>query len=509
MERSPADFSGGYQVRLNLAKVLVSEPDLLLLDEPTNYLDIAAIRWVERFLSAWPRELLLITHDRSFMDRVVTHVLGIHRQKIRKVAGDTGKYYDQIAQEEEIHEKTRLNDERKRKQIEQFISRFRAKARLANLVQSRIKTIDKMERKEKLESLETLGFSFRSLPFAGKHVMSARGLGFSYDGKTPLIDGFNLSVGPGDRICVVGRNGRGKTTLLKLLAGVLKPRAGEVVYNPQVSAGFFEQTNIASLVDSRTVEEEILAAHPDVDRQTARNICGAMMFSGDDALKKVSVLSGGEKSRIMLGRLLATPVNLLLLDEPTNHLDMESCDALLSAVDRFDGAVIMVTHNEMFLYALAQRLVVFQGGGIQLFDGGYQRFLETEGWEGEQPEAAAKKEGGSAGENRPTRKEIKRRRSELIAERGRVLRPLQKRITAAEDRIEACEQGLERLNREMQEASELGDGTRIASLGQSIHGLQEDIDRLFVELEQVTTEKEARQDEYDHRLQAIERQQDG
>ncbi len=509
MERSPADFSGGYQVRLNLAKILVSEPDLLLLDEPTNYLDIAAIRWVERFLAAWPRELLLITHDRSFMDRVVTHVLGIHRQKIRKVAGDTGKYYGQIAQEEEIHEKTRLNDERKRKQVEQFISRFRAKARLANLVQSRIKTIDKMERREKLDSIETLGFSFRSRPFAGKHVMSARDLHFSYDGKTPLIDGFNLSVGPGDRICVVGRNGRGKTTLLKLLAGVLKPQAGEVVYNPQVAAGFFEQTNIASLVGSRTVEGEILAAHPDVDRQTARNICGAMMFSGDDALKKVSVLSGGEKSRIMLGRLLATPVNLLLLDEPTNHLDMESCDALLAAVDRFEGAVIMVTHNEMFLYALARRLVVFQGGGIQVHDGGYRRFLDTEGWEGESPEAAPKKEAGFIGKNRPSKKALKRRRSELVAERGRMLRPLRDRITAAENRIEACEQRLERLNREMQEASEVGDGLKIASLGQSIHGLQQEIDRLFDELEKATTEKEERQAEFDDRLQALERQLNG
>ncbi|MFW5637509.1 MAG: ATP-binding cassette domain-containing protein, partial [Thermodesulfobacteriota bacterium] len=165
MDRNPYEFSGGYQVRLNLAKILVSEPDLLLLDEPTNYLDITSIRWIERFLRGWPRELLLITHDRGFMDKVITHTIAIHRKKIRKIEGDTGKLYDQIAQDEEIYEKTRANDERRRKEIEQFITRFRAKARLANLVQSRVKTLAKMEKRDKLETLKNLDFSFRSKPF--------------------------------------------------------------------------------------------------------------------------------------------------------------------------------------------------------------------------------------------------------------------------------------------------------------------------------------------------------
>jgi len=171
MQRHPAEFSGGYQVRLNLAKILVSEPDLLLLDEPTNYLDINAIRWIERFLNAWPHELLLITHDRSFMDMVVTHIVGIHRQRLRKIKGQTEKYYSQIAQDEEIYEKTRINDERRRREIENFINRFRAKARLANLVQSRIKLLTKMEKHEKLEKIKNLDFSFRALPFRVSSVM--------------------------------------------------------------------------------------------------------------------------------------------------------------------------------------------------------------------------------------------------------------------------------------------------------------------------------------------------
>jgi ATP-binding cassette subfamily F protein 3 len=450
---------------------------------------------------------LLITHDRGFMDRVVTHVIGIHRRKIRKVAGDTGKYYTQIAQEEEVHEKTRLNDERKRKQVEQFISRFRAKARLAGMVQSRIKTLEKMGRKEKLESIEDLEFSFRSRPFAGKHVLSVSDLSFSYDGKKPIIENVNLSVGAGERICVVGKNGRGKTTLLRLLAGSLPPAAGDIHFNPQVRAGVFEQTHIASLVDARTVEEEIMAAQPDVDRQTARNICGAMLFSGDDALKRISVLSGGEKSRVMLGRLLVTPVNLLLLDEPTNHLDMESCDALLAAIDSFEGVVIMVTHNEMFLHALAQRLIVFQRGGTRIFDGGYRQFLEREGWEDEAQLRPVADNGNPSEGDRVGRKEFRKLRSEVITERSRVLRPLEKDISNAENRIEAREQSLATLNQEMQSASEAGDGERIAGLSQSMNRFQDEIEHLFSELERLTAEHDRRRAEFDERLQMLERRQ--
>ncbi|MGD9244194.1 MAG: ABC-F family ATP-binding cassette domain-containing protein, partial [Desulfobacterales bacterium] len=371
MQRHPLDFSGGFQVRLNLAKVLVSEPDLLLLDEPTNYLDITSIRWVERFLMNWPREMMLITHNRGLMDKLVTHTMGIYRKKLRKISGNTKKFYSQIAQEEEVHEKTRIKDERRRKEVEQFIERFRAKARLANLVQSRIKTLSKIGKKEKLERLKALDFAFRSRSFLGKHVLSVRDLSFSYDSRKPLIKNFNMTIGAGERICVVGKNGKGKTTLLRLLAGVLKSKSGDIVLNPAVRKGFFEQTHIQNLVHTQTVEEEILYSHSDVDRQQARNICGAMLFDGDKALKKIGVLSGGEKSRVLLGKLLTTPVNLLLLDEPTNHLDLESCDALLAAIDSFEGTVVMVTHNEMFLKTLAERLVVFHNDEIFIFEGGY------------------------------------------------------------------------------------------------------------------------------------------
>jgi ATP-binding cassette subfamily F protein 3 len=506
IKRHPSDFSGGFQVRLNLAKVLVSEPDLLLLDEPTNYLDITSIRWVERFLMNWPRELMLITHDRGLMDKLVTHTMGIYRKKVRKIAGNTEKYYAQIAQEEEVHEKTRIKDERRRKEIEQFIARFRAKARLANLVQSRIKTLAKVGRKEKLEKLKTLDFAFRSSSFSGKHVLSTRDLSFSYDPRKPLIKDFNITIGAGDRICVVGKNGKGKTTLLKLLAGVLRPQSGEIVLNPAIRKGFFEQTNIQSLVDTRTVEEEIIYSHSDIDRQQARNICGAMLFEGDNALKKIGVLSGGEKSRVLLGKLLATPVNLLLLDEPTNHLDLESCDALLAAIDSFGGTVVMVTHNEMFLKTLAERLVVFHNDEIHLFEGGYQQFLEKGGWEDEEDVLLS-----GTGENNKnnariklSKKEIRRRRSKFITERARILKPLEQRLHRTESHIERHEKTLAELHIGMQTATQEGDGSRITELSKSIHRCQENIERLYDELVKSSGVFEAQKAIFEEKLEKLE-----
>jgi len=506
MKRHPGEFSGGFQVRLNLAKVLVAEPDLLLLDEPTNYLDITSIRWITRFLVGWPRELMIITHDRGFMDGIAAHIIGIHRKKICKVAGNTEKYYAQIAQDEEVYEKTRINDEKRQKEIDLFINRFRAKARLANLVQSRIKTLAKVEKKQKLETIKTLDFSFRAKPFSGKHVMSVQNLNFSYDAGNPIIRDLNLTAGVGERIGVVGKNGQGKTTLLKLLAGKLTTQSGEITYNPNVTLGLFEQTHVNSLVDTRTVEEEILYSHHDVDRQRARNICGAMMFSGDDALKKVRVLSGGEKSRVILGKLLATPVNLLLLDEPTNHMDMDSCDSLLAALDNFSGTVIMVTHNEMFLHALADKLIVFRDDGQEVFRDNYSHFLEKGGWEDESmtpkpglPEDSIKQETG-----RPTKKDIRRMRSEIITAKGKILKPLEDRMLQVEKEIEHGEAEIEHMNNDLVSASQSGEGVKIAELSRQIHDRQTAVDGLYDELESLTVQLEKNRDEFERRLADLE-----
>ena len=510
MQRDPNEFSGGFQVRLNLAKILVSEPDLLLLDEPTNYLDIASIRWIGQFLISWPRELILITHDRGFMDKVVTHTVGIHRKKMRKIAGNTEKYYEQIAQDEEVYEKTRLNDEKQRKDIEKFIGRFRAKARLAGLVQSRIKNLAKLDKKGKLETIKNLDFSFRCKPFKGKQVMNVKDIDFSYIKETPLIKNLNFTVSAGDRICVIGKNGKGKTTLLKLIADSIKPNRGKITFHPEVVKGIYEQTNVQTLDGTRTVEEELCYSHPDVERQHARSICGAMMFEGDMALKKISVLSGGEKSRVMLGKLLVTPLNLLLLDEPTNHLDMESCDAMLAALAAFDGAVIMVTHNEMFLHLIANRLIVFKDSKTELFEGSYKEFLEKGGWDEEDCSNASSQKKNQGKEEiqdnneKLNKKILRRKRSEIVKARSKVVKPFEKKIALLEDKIDLKEKLLSEMNERMQEITLKGDGKKIAELSRMIHDCQTQIDIFFDQLEQLTISYEEKSAAFDKQLKEME-----
>jgi ATP-binding cassette, subfamily F, member 3 len=500
-QRSPLDLSGGYQVRLNLAKLLVSGPNLLLLDEPTNYLDIVSIRWLVQFLRNWKNELILITHDREFMDSVTTHTMGIHRCRIRKIDGPTHKLYQQIVQEEEVYERTRINDDKKRKEAEDFINRFRAKATKAKAVQSRIKALQKKERFDQLSEIKTLDFSFRSAPFTGKQLIAMEDISFSFDNGTPfLIDGFGISVGKKDRIAVIGKNGKGKTTLLNLMAGEIAPGGGTIIRHQQLQPAYFGQTNILRLTPDRTVEEEIMDVHPEGSRGAARTICGAMMFEGDSALKKICVLSGGEKSRVLLGKLLVGPANLLLLDEPTNHLDMESIDSLIEAIDAFDGAVVIVTHSEMILHAIAERLIVFDGGKVEVFEGSYQDFLDRVGWKDEEGADIREGSGTNAQNRQGNKKDLRRMRAELITDRSRTLGPMQERIAEIEQTIIRLEQEAEANTQALLDASVKGDGDAIRSLSISLNNAREQIDALFDELEEITEEHAAKTREFEERL---------
>lgn len=496
--RHPLDLSGGFQVRLNLAKLLLEEPDLLLLDEPTNYLDIVSSRWLGQFLRNWKGELILITHDRDFMDSVTTHTIGIHRARIRKIAGSTHKLYEQILAEEETYERTRANDEKKRRELEEFINRFRAQAARARTVQSKIKGLQKKGRLERLSEERGLEFEFNYAPHESKWLMRAEEISFGYEPSNALLENLSLSVGKRDRIAVIGRNGQGKTTLLKLLAGEMKPDRGDINYSSRTVLAHFGQTNISRLDPAKTIEEEILDSMAEYIRGAARNICGAMLFEGDSALKRISVLSGGEKSRVLLGKLIAQPANLLLLDEPTNHLDMESIDALVEAIEAFEGAVIMVTHSEMILRTAATRLVVFDAGDVKVFEGSYEDFLDRVGWKGE--EARKGPANGKGNGKAANRKDIRRVRAELINERSRALGALETRISRAEEGIMALEEQLENDHQALLQASMTRNGEEIKRLSKAIHDAKGRIEGLFDELATATEELDSRSIEFEARL---------
>ncbi|MBU1862649.1 MAG: ABC-F family ATP-binding cassette domain-containing protein [Candidatus Omnitrophica bacterium] len=478
-ERRIDTFSGGYQMRLVLAKVLAFSPDLLLLDEPTNFLDIVSIRWLEAFLSSWSGEILVISHDRTFMDNVITHVMGIHRGSLKKIRGRTKNYYEQVAIEEVVHERQRVNLEKKRKQTERFIERFRAKARHASLAQSRKKALHKMEKKEKLASIQTLSFSFPCAEIPAKTIIQTDGLGFSYNHERPfLIEGLEFSVDKGDKVCVIGKNGQGKTTLIKLLAGDLREVCGSVKRHPRCVIACYEQAHTADLNPERTIEEELLSVADIGVAQRVRTVAGGMMFSGDLIHKRISVLSGGEKCRVMLGKLLIASHNLLLLDEPTQHLDIESCDAIIDAVQQFEGAAIIVTHDERFLYNVATKLIVFQHDHVRVFPGTYEEFLEQVGWDDEAAEINVKKKKRSAPQKSEAR-EDKQKRAAFIAEKSKALQASAKKVKCIEDEINRLEGEMDQCNSDMADAVAKQKSDSIQTLSKRIHALKKQLEGVY------------------------------
>ena len=381
MLQDPNLFSGGYQVKVNLAKLLLLEPNLLLLDEPTNYLDIHSIRWLKKFLKDWNEELILITHDRNFMDSIITHTLNIHRGNFRKFPGNTKKIKEQILQEEEIYEKTRINQEREREKTQAWIDRFKSKATLASRAQSRAKMLEKMEVKEKLQAIVNLDFNFNYLNYNSKqNLMKVTDISFGYDPNKILINNLSFNVQKGDKICIIGKNGKGKSTLLKLLSQEIDVLNGEINIHEKVEIGYFGQMNIDRLNNDNSIYEEIQSVDPSIPETKVRTICAHMMFPGKASNKKIGILSGGERSRVTLGRILLNPVNLLFLDEPTNHLDMESTETLMEAVQRFEGSVIMVTHDEYFLNKIANKLIIYDEGKAFFYNGNYRDFQKKIGW---------------------------------------------------------------------------------------------------------------------------------
>jgi len=470
LKKDPKDFSGGYQLRINLAKCLINEPDLLILDEPTNYLDILSINWMKGVLRSYPGEVLLITHDKSFMDAVITHTAGIHRGVLKKIKGQTSKYYEQLELDEEIYLKTRDNQIKKKKDLEKFVEKFRAKASKATQAQSKMKQIARLDIGDDLQTEQSLGFRFSYASTHAKTLAKVNNLSFGFEKDQPLFSGLDFEIKAKDRIAVIGKNGKGKTTLLNVVAGKLTPLTGGTEFHPSTKIGYYQQTNRKDLSPNLTIMEEIGSENPTLGLSQIRGICGAMMFSGDNAKKKIKVLSGGEQSRVLLGKVLAYPANLLLLDEPTNHLDIESIDSLIKEVNKFEGPVLFVTHNEEFLEKVANKLIVFKKGKAEIFNGNYKEFLAKDGWEEEE----IRQDSSTDGKTSSAKEDF---------EANKQANKIEKQIERLGDKIMGLEEQIK-----AEESSLTSDYEKDKSIYDKIKQLKKKVEKLYVEMDKLMLE---------------------
>jgi len=373
-DRPIAELSGGWKMRAALAGLLFKKPDLLLLDEPTNHLDVPTVAWLDEFMRNFKQTLMLISHDRAFLNRQVGRVLSFEVEGLRAYTGNYDQYLQLRDQELEVRRAARRNQEAEIRQSQQFIRRFRAKSTKARQVQSRIKKLEKMELVEVDHERASVSFSFPPTTRTGKVAIGLRGIAKSF-GDLHLYDDLTLNAVRGDRIAIIGRNGAGKTTLLRLMAGELPVDAGEIEYGANVELAYYAQHHTEKLDPNRSILDEVWRIVPSMSQTAVRNVCGAFLFSGDEVDKGVGVLSGGERARVSLARLLVKPGNVLLMDEPTNHLDLLSSEALAEALDTFDGTLIFVSHNRAFINRLANKIWDIERGKVHVFPGNLDDYL--------------------------------------------------------------------------------------------------------------------------------------
>ncbi len=372
--RPVRELSGGWLMRVALSKILLQSPDLLLLDEPTNYLDLNSLIWLEEFLSNYQGSMVIVSHDRFFLNNLVNKIAEIDGQKINIYSGNYDHYLEEKELRREILEATYKSQRRKIEQTQRFIERFRAKNTKSSQVQSRIKMLEKIKLIEPPKEDKEIRFKFPAPKRSGHKVIEVKNLHKSY-GNRVVYDGIDLTIYRGDKIALVGPNGAGKSTLLKILAGVLEFEAGEIIIGKDVTRSYFSQHQLDILCPENTVFEEILSITTDESETYIRTLLGTFLFRGDEIHKKVSVLSGGEKSRLILAKMLLKPANFLLLDEPTSHLDIPSRNVLEDALKQFQGTICLITHDRHLINEVANKVIEIDHGIPIIYPGNYEYYL--------------------------------------------------------------------------------------------------------------------------------------
>ncbi len=492
--RNTSEFSGGWLMRIALAKLLLRRPTYLLLDEPTNHLDIESLQWMENFLNSYEGAVVVVSHDKAFLDTITNRTLALRNGDISDYAGNYSFYEKKWEEEKKLLLNAKKNQEKQTKQTQEFIDRFRYKASKASQVQSRVKQLEKMDRIELEEEQSKVSFRFPEPPRSGQVVMKLENVQKSYDDQQ-VFDGIDYEIERGDKIAVVGPNGAGKSTFIRILAGLEPFQKGERIEGHNVTVNYFAQHQADELNPKRDALETLKEAGSDAKESRLRTILGCFLFQGDDVFKKVKVLSGGEKSRLALAKMLLSPANLLIFDEPTNHLDMSSKNILQQAIQQYEGTVVIVSHDRDFLDPIVNKVLDVQPGYIKTYLGNVSYYLNRKQEEAEAESAEPSPKKQKQEEDQLSRKEQRRIEAERRNELSRRTKPIRKKIDALEKEIEEKELRKEEIEEEMAKPDFYDDAENVKKFSLEYDELKADL-----------TDDYSKWEEYQHRIEAIEKE---
>ncbi|MDD3813411.1 MAG: ATP-binding cassette domain-containing protein [Desulfocapsaceae bacterium] len=494
MDAPVTSFSGGWVMRLMLAKMLLVSPSLLLLDEPTNHLDLESLTWVEDFFRSCQGAMVIISHDRTFLDKITKTTWELSMGRLSVYKGNYSYYIKEKAERRIIEKGAYDNQQAKIKQTMRFVERFRAKSTKAKQVQSRVKQLEKIDMIELSDDEQQIRFTFPPAPPSGRDVLQIEGLSKSYQGRQIFSD-VNLQLQRGDKVAVVGVNGAGKSTLVKIIGGQIEQDAGEIKLGHNVQLSYFGQHQAQELSPTLSALETMALSGADLTITRMRSLLGAFLFRGEEVDKKVAVLSGGEKSRLALAKMIAKPANLMLLDEPTNHLDISSQEVLQEAMAQYDGCIIVVSHNRYFLDSFINKVLLVKDGQVALYEGNVTEYLRKAALEDEEkkspaPEAIASADASGGEHSRESKKEKRQQEAQERKERSRKLSPWKKKEEEAEKQIASLEGRKEELETRMADPALYSDEEAWAKTSKEYEQCKSQLERWYAQWEEAQDEIE-------------------